>query len=168
MDLYVVRHGKAENRSSNVNSDSKRKLTETGISEMHIISKSLGMLEVKLDYLASSPLKRSIQTSEIISKHLLSKKQKIEIWNELKPEINVSETINKMKTLKPNSSLMLVGHEPHLSTLIANLISVDPDNVDITLKKGGFAHIRISSMTHRPVGTLRSLLTPKQLKKLCN
>jgi len=62
----------------------------------------------------------------------------------------------------------MVGHEPHLSALIASLISAVPGGVDISLKKGGFAHVRVSSTARNPAGSLRSILTPKQMKKLCN
>jgi len=168
MDLYVLRHGKAEERSVNIRGDAKRKLTESGIKEMVHISNCLGLLDLRLDYLVSSPLRRAKQTADIAAKTLLSKKKSVTVWNELKPEIDVEKTIQKLKSLKPNSSVMLVGHEPHLSTLIASLISTVPDGVDISLKKGGFAHVRISSTTQSPSGGLRSILTPRQMKKLCN
>jgi len=168
MDLYILRHGKAEERSASIRSDAKRKLAESGIREMAGIANCLELLDLRLDHLVSSPLKRAKQTADIAAKTLLSKKKSVTVWDELKPEIDVEKTIRRLKSLKPDSSVMLVGHEPHLSTLIANLISAAPGGVGISLKKGGFAHVRISSTTRNPMGSLRSILTPKQMKKLCN
>ncbi len=61
---------------------------------------------------------------------------------------------------------MFIGHEPHLSSLISNIIS-GSTKTEISLKKGGLAHIELISTTPVLRGTLKSLLTPKQLKKLC-
>ncbi|MCG3780468.1 MAG: Phosphohistidine phosphatase SixA [Nitrosopumilus sp.] len=166
MDLYLFRHGKAEERTSSVTSDSKRNLTEYGIKEINIISKSLKGLDVKIDYLISSPLNRSKQTANILSKDLLKQKKHFLIWDELKPEIPIEQIKKKIRSLN-FSSMMLVGHEPNLSKLIGSIIS-DSSKICILLKKGGFAHIELFSDRSALHGTLKSLMTPKQIKKLCN
>lgn len=166
MDLYLFRHGKAEEKTGLVTSDSGRKLTEIGIKEIETISKSLKVLDIEVDYIISSPLKRAKQTADIISKDLLKRKKQFLIWDELKPEIPVEETIKKIYSLN-FSSIMFVGHEPHLSSLISNIIS-GSTKTEILLKKGGFAHIELISNTPVLRGTLKSLMTPKQLKKLCS
>lgn len=166
MDLYLFRHGKAEEKTDLVTSDSGRKLTEIGIKEIETISKSLKVLDIEVDYIISSPLKRAKQTADIISKDLLKRKKQFLIWDELKPEIPVEETIKKIYSLN-FSSIMFVGHEPHLSSLISNIIS-GSTKTEILLKKGGFAHIELISNTPVLRGTLKSLMTPKQLKKLCS
>jgi phosphohistidine phosphatase len=165
MDLYIIRHGKAEEKTASVTSDSGRKLTENGIREIEMISKSLKALDVQIDYLISSPLNRAKQTADIISKDLLKRKKQFLIWDELKPEIPIEQTKKKIHTLN-FSSIMLVGHEPHLSSLIGSIIS-DSTKTEISLKKGGFAHIELFSNSSPLHGVLKSLLTPKQMKKLC-
>ena len=166
MDIYILRHGKAEERSQNITSDSKRRLTEAGKTELECIAKAIKNLDFCFDSIISSPLVRAKQTAEIVSRYVKSKKKSITIWDELKPEINVNKTIKKLTSLNPTSSVLLVGHEPHLSSLISQIIS-GSESADISLKKGGFVHIRGSAHNSEIFGSLRSILTPKQLKKLC-
>lgn len=164
MELYIIRHGKAEEFSKNISNDAKRRLTEVGILEIEYISKALKNFNIQIDYLVSSPLVRAKETAEIIAKQLLVKKNKIIIWDELKPESNVLDIHKKLLTLNPDAKILLVGHEPHLTNLISSIIS--KCNVAINLKKGGFVYLNATSSKSRIVGTLRSILTPKQLK-LC-
>ena len=166
MDIYILRHGKAEERSQNITSDSKRPLTEAGKRELECISKAIKNFEIEFDIIISSPLVRAKQTAEITLKKVKSKKKSVVIWDELKPEIDVNQTIKKLTSLDPTSSILLVGHEPHLSSLVSQIIA-GSDHADISLKKGGFAHIRSTTQKSKLLGSLRSVLTPKQLKKLC-
>lgn len=165
MDIFIIRHGKAEERSPNITSDSKRTLTVVGRNELVDIAKGIKNMYIEFDNIVSSPLVRAKETADIISKHLSKKKKKITIWDELKPESNILETHKKLVKLSPDAKILLVGHEPHLTDLISSIISPGC-SVAINLKKGGFASIHASSSNSRIVGSLRSILTPKQLK-LC-
>lgn len=167
MELYILRHGKAQEHTQNRASDAKRQLTETGRKEIECIAKAMKNLELKTDEIISSPLIRAIQTAEISLKHITNKKKSITIWNELKPEIETVKTIKKLITLKSTSSVLLVGHEPHLTNMIGLIISDNPINLNISLKKGGLVHIRCNPNKTKMSGSLRSMMTPKQLKKLC-
>ena len=166
MDLYILRHGKAVEKTNSVTSDSKRNLTEEGIIDIETISQALCNLGLKIDYIISSSLIRSKQTASIVFPNLLKNKKQFLIWDELKPETPIEQTVKKILSLN-FSSIMIVGHEPHLSKLISTIISDSP-NVAVSLKKGGFAHIELISHQKQLRGILKTLMTPKQLKKLCN
>ncbi|MGI9565478.1 MAG: phosphohistidine phosphatase SixA [Nitrosopumilus sp.] len=166
MELYLLRHGKAEERLYNIRSDSKRKLTEAGKKEMEFVAKGIRNLDIDFDFIISSPLVRAKQTAEITLEYVNNKKP-LTIWNELKPEMDVEKTIKKLTAINPSSSVLLIGHEPHLTTLISNVISSNSPSVNISLKKGGLVHIKTSQEKSKILGSLRSILTPKQLKKLC-
>ena len=163
MDIYILRHGKAEERSSSIKSDAKRKLTITGKKELEEIAKGIKNFGISFDFIISSPLVRAVETAEIAAKYLFDKK--ITIWDELKPESSVIDTQKKITDFSEYAKILLVGHEPHLSNLITSMIS-DDSEINMSLKKGGFAHIRGSASRSKISGSLRSLLTPKQLK-LC-
>ena len=156
MDIYILRHGKAER---NAKSDVKRKLTVVGKKEIDKIGRAISSLGIDPDMIATSPLTRARQTAEIILNYFTL--DTIATWNELKPESDTIDTIQRLTKLKPDSSIILVGHEPHQSNLISYLIG---GSTNIDLKKGSFAHIRVSGNIQN--GLLRSLLTPKQLRKL--
>lgn len=164
MDIFILRHGKAEERSPNITSDSKRSLTEVGKKELVEIARGMKNLDIEFDLIISSPLNRAKETADIISEKLY-KKKKITIWDELKPESDILDTHKKLAKLPPDAKILLVGHEPHLTNLISSIISSE-SSVAINLKKGGFASIRANSLQSRIEGSLRSILTPKQLK-LC-
>lgn len=168
MEIYILRHGKAQERLINLQSDSKRQLTESGKKEMGCIAKAMKNLDIKVDDIFSSPLIRAKQTAEITLQFVKSKKKSITVWNELKPEIDVFKTIKKLTVLKPMASVLLVGHEPHLTNLVEILITDNPSKLNISLKKGGFIHIKGNSNKSRISGSLRCIMAPKQLKKLCN
>lgn len=164
MELYLMRHGKAQNTSTNISSDSKRKLTESGKKEILNVVKCMERMGIDLDYIASSPLDRAKQTANIVIKNPRYQRP-LFIWDELKPETNVANTISKISSIK-SRSVLLVGHAPHLVNLISQIISPAPVELNISLKKGGFVHIQYLPNS-KIMGTLRSILTPKQLKKIC-
>ena len=165
MEIFILRHGKAEDNSSNISSDSKRSLTEEGKNELKVIGKGLKNLGIEIDSIFSSPLVRAKETAEIISPYLQKKKKQIIIWDELKPESNFLDIHKKLVKLPHDAKILLVGHEPHLTTLISSIISPECV-VSINLKKGGLVIIRAKSLKSKIIGSLRSVLTPKQLK-LC-
>lgn len=166
MDIYILRHGKAEEHVQTIRGDQKRKLTESGKKEIELVAKGIKILDIEFDYIISSPLIRAKQTANIALKMIKIKKKSLLIWSELKPESSVDSTIKKLKIIKPSASVLLVGHEPHLSTLTSKIISRSED-VGIILKKGGLVHLRCSTIRSEFVGSLRSLMTPRQIKKLC-
>jgi len=96
----------------------------------------------------------------------------MENWDELKPKGNRKERYRKLsQKFKQDSSILIVGHEPYLSTLISEVISVG-NRVGIAggrvvLKKAGLVKVRITSSSHQMIhGEHIWLLTPKHLKKI--
>jgi len=165
MDLFILRHGEADQRSKTTISDTKRSLTDSGKKEVEEISKALVKLGIKFDYVFSSPLVRAQQTASIILKEIKCKNH--ENLVQLSPEGDRSELYNKLSLLKQDSSVLLVGHEPYLSQLVSEAIS-DATNCRIDLKKAGLVRIRTFSCIPKLRGEIRWLLTPKHLKYMVN
>jgi phosphohistidine phosphatase len=165
MELYILRHGEAGKRIPSGGRDSERALTVSGQEEVEEVARALVKLDIKFDFIATSPLKRSSQTAEIVSKELKVKKGSLEEWDELKPEGKRAELYHKLSQFKPESSVLLVGHEPYLSTMISEVAFGNGDG-GIVLKKAGFAKLGITSFHPKVKGELRWLLTPKHLKKV--
>jgi phosphohistidine phosphatase len=164
MELYILRHGEAGKRLQ-AGRDSERALTVTGKQEVEDVAKALAELEIKFDFIATSPLKRSIQTAEVVAKTLKIKKGNVEEWNELKPEGRREELYRKLSQFKSESSVLVVGHEPYLSTMISE-VAFGNGAGGIVLKKAGLAKLGITSFRPKIKGDLRWLLTPKHLKKV--
>jgi phosphohistidine phosphatase len=166
VELYILRHGEAGKRlAAGGGRDSERPLTVTGQQEVQEIARALDRLGVKFDFVATSPLKRALQTAEIVAKVLKVKKGSIEEWSELKPEGSRAELYRKLSQFKPESSVLVVGHEPYLSTMVSEIVFGSSAG-SVVLKKAGLAKIIVTSFQPKAKGELRWLLTPKHLKKV--
>ena len=164
MELYILRHGEAGKRLQSGSKDADRPLTVTGRKEVEKVAESLSDLGLKIDIIASSPLERALQTAEIVAKEF-KLKRKVELWDELKPEGSTNNLYKRLSQQKRESSVLLVGHEPYLSTVISELI-FDGAKGRIVLKKSGLAKITITSFQPKAEGELRWLLTPRHLKEI--
>jgi len=165
MELYILRHGEAGNRIPASGRDSERALTVSGQDEVKEVAEALAELKIKFDFIATSPLKRSSQTAAIVMKELKLKKGKMEEWNELKPEGKKTELYRKLSKFKPESSILVVGHEPYLSTMISEIVFGNGAG-GIVLKKAGLSKLGVTAFQPRIKGELRWLLTPKHLRKV--
>lgn len=165
MELYILRHGEAGKRLPSGGKDSERALTVSGKEELLEIAGALAKLDVRFDFVATSPLKRAVQTAEIVTTEMKVKKGKIEEWNELKPEGSRPELYRKLSQFKQESSVLVVGHEPYLSTMISEIV-FGSGTGGIILKKAGLAKIGLTALQPRPKGELRWLLTPRHLKRV--
>ncbi|MHB8567241.1 MAG: phosphohistidine phosphatase SixA [Nitrososphaerales archaeon] len=164
MNVFILRHGEAGRRLPIPSKDFERPLTEAGQKEIEEIARSFDKLDLKFDLIISSPLKRCHDTASIVAKEQNST-EKLEDWEELKPEGMRSELVRKLSRLKQDSDVLLVGHDPYLSILISEIVSGVP-NVRLALKKGGLARIQMTSFAPKANGELKWLLTPRHLKRL--
>ena len=145
-----------------VEEDSERPLTPDGRIELQKIAKSLKAIGLQSDRIYSSPLRRARETADIAARIL--KVPVLEEWDELKPDASKEALYRKLARLGQDSKPILVGHEPHLSSMIGEIIGTR--DARIILKKGGLAKVRITSFTPRISGELRWLLTPKIAAKM--
>ena len=160
-----MRHGEAvKNIHSGTSvSDADRPLTLSGKKELEEVSYFLKGLNIKFSLIISSPLKRAHQTAFIMSKNFKSANI-LEDWDELKPEGVKQELAEKLSKLNEDSTVLLVGHEPFLSSFISEVI-FGSHGGSVVLKKGGFAKLRVVSNFPKMKGELRWLLTPRLMKR---
>ncbi|MGZ5509645.1 MAG: phosphohistidine phosphatase SixA [Nitrososphaeraceae archaeon] len=171
--MFILRHGCAGNRLSDPMKDTKRQLTVSGKKEVVEIAKSLKKLGVNFNVIISSPLTRAFQTAKIIAEEYNLTEQ-IEQSEELKPNGSKDSLSNKLSKLSIDSVILIVGHEPYLSSMINDIISNNADtdrnyntnHNNIILKKAGLSRIKITSTVPKLKGELRWLLTPRILKKI--
>lgn len=164
MNAYFLRHGEAGRRASIPSRDFERSLTTSGQEEMEKIASSMEKMGLEFDKILTSPLARAHETAKIVAKFQESY-GKIEDWDELSPEGNRLDLYRKLAKLEKDAHVLLVGHEPYLSTAIGEIISGSL-STRLVLKKGGMARVQITSFSPQPTGELRWLLTPKLLRKL--
>lgn len=160
MNLYVIRHAIAAAAGDNEDeSDSERPLTEKGRKKMRQIAKALRHLGVEFDLILSSPYVRARETAQILG-DVFKKKNDILFSDNLIPLGNPELLIAEINENHRVDSLALVGHEPHLSTLIG-LLTAESAKFDMTLKKGGVCYLTADDLHHPDHhATLEWLLTP--------
>ena len=165
MNIYVIRHAIAvDEGASGYVEDSQRPLTDKGRKKMRQIAKGLRSLGVEFDLILSSPYVRARETAEIVS-NVLKVKKKIVFSDNLmplgSPELLFAEVNEKYAV----DSLALVGHEPHLSTLVGLLVAENA-KIDVTLKKGGVCYLSADDLHHEHRATLEWLLPPGILMEI--
>ena len=160
MDLYICRHGIAVELGDGVTRDAERPLTPEGKRKLNQIGKALNLLETNIELVVSSPYVRAIETAEILYESL-HVQNAMEVTEELTPNGNVRQLLALLRKLHPKS-VLVVGHEPYLSSLIALLVSGNPDAA-ILMKKGSIGKLVANRLEFGRCACLEWLLTPKQM-----
>jgi len=165
MNLYVIRHAIAvDEGTSEYESDSERPLTDKGRKKMRQIARALRNLGVEFDLILSSPYVRARETAEILA-DVFKMKKKILFSDNLIPLGNPELLITEVNEKYSVNSLAVVGHEPHLSTLVGLLVAENA-KIDVTLKKGGVCYLSADDLHQEHRATLEWLLTPGILMEI--
>ncbi len=138
--LYLLRHGLAVPRGTPGFADDDRPLTPDGERRVRQVGRTLRRLGVKLDRIATSPLPRALRTAEIVAE-ALQKPESIEVVEGLRAGRDAASIAGWLAG-RTDDRLMIVGHNPSLSDLLAHLV-VGPDQPAFCeLHKAGIAAIR--------------------------
>lgn len=139
MDIILIRHGKADMNPAEQD-DARRKLTPDGRKKLHQTMPSLGLLVKSLDkaQLWTSPLVRAVQTGEIIAS--VFGVQDVRTADFI-GDGDYSAFLAALAVEKVSSTIIVVGHLPHLSDWSQHLCGAA-----LPFKKGSAAAIRISSL----------------------
>ncbi|MEC4812556.1 MAG: phosphohistidine phosphatase SixA [Scytonema sp. PMC 1069.18] len=142
MELYLIRHGIAEERRSDL-PEEERSLTKEGRQKTEKVAHRLKKLGLHFDLIATSPLMRAHQTAEIfISAGLASQ---LEECHHLAPNGHIYNWVVEWlepRNYSPETRLALVGHEPNLSSW-AEILIWGQDKAALVLKKAGMIGVKV-------------------------
>jgi phosphohistidine phosphatase len=161
-EIYVIRHGLAEQRGETWPDDAKRPLTDEGMSRMRKSVRGLARLGVSCDVVLTSPLVRARQTAEIVAAGL-SPRPTLVSADSLAPDGSFAAVIADLEKHAKKTRIALVGHEPSVGELAARLIG---SRHAIEFKKGAVCRIDLETVPPSGPGDLRWLLTPKIMRAL--
>jgi phosphohistidine phosphatase len=161
-ELYLVRHAVAADRGSEWPDDTKRPLTERGISRFKEVVKGLRRLDVTIDEIFTSPLLRAKQTAELLAAGLEGKPA-IKILDALAPGHTSSTVMTNLNKVAKRRKVALVGHEPELGELAAYLIGAGRA---LPFKKGGVCRIDVGSLTSKRAASLVWFFPPSILRQV--
>jgi phosphohistidine phosphatase len=164
MNLYLMRHGIAA-ALDGAAVDAERPLSRKGIKRTRRIAKGMRRLGLSFDVLLTSPLARARQTADIVA-IVLGAEALVEEMPGLSPESTVEKLLSGLDRHKERADLLLVGHEPLLSTTVSHLLGgkAARNGLNIALKKGGLCRVEIDALPPAGPGMLHWLLAPKQLR----
>ena len=124
MQLLVIRHAIAEDRDEFAESgqpDDQRPLTKDGIRKMKKAAQGLKEIVGQIDHLATSPLTRAAQTAEIVGDVLQT--GGADVIPALVPDARPEDFVAWSDAHHEKNVIAIVGHEPHLSSLIMWLVA---------------------------------------------
>jgi len=146
--IYIVRHGIAADPADFRGPDESRPLTDKGRRRFRRAARAFARLGETVDLLLSSPLVRAVQTAEILAGALGV--DAVEITDELKPSQSAEAILRAIgPRLSDGQGAMLVGHDPHVSRLLAHA-------ADLSAVEGARIHFRKGSIVRIDVGALPS------------
>jgi len=157
--LVFLRHGVAEDKGP-PDDDAKRRLTDDGRKEVRRVAKGLATMETEFAACLTSPLVRARETAEEACDVLLIRELRLE--ESLRPDGRWDGLRGALQGFPNDSAVLLVGHEPSMSALIAGAIGVPEARIE--MKKAGVARVDLDSPSSP--GELKFLLRPKQAAAL--
>jgi phosphohistidine phosphatase len=130
--LWLLRHGDAEPHGSR--SDFERRLTARGERQSRAAGAAFARLGVHFERVFTSPRVRALETARLVCAEL-----------DLEPVVHEAlaggfgehDAAGLLAAIAADRALLVVGHEPDLSGVVAALTSAR-----IEMKKGGIAAVR--------------------------
>lgn len=160
MNLYLMRHANAGVSRGNPVLDAKRSLIKEGKEQCMIMGRVLSALNIQIDVIVSSPLKRALQSAQFIGTEI-GYEGRIEITPALGMDADYSAFHQMVSTYADRDGVLLVGHNPTLFHFLGHLMT-GSDDVNIRMRKGSIA--RVDMDRHPPL--LRWLIDPRMARSI--
>jgi phosphohistidine phosphatase len=157
MQVYILRHGIAEDQGAR-QSDSDRSLTAEGKRKLAAVLSAAAKAGVAPAVILTSPYKRARQTAEMAAEALGYSSPPVEIES-LVPHGSPQAVWNDVRGHRTEESLLLAGHEPLLSQVVAYFLSAPA--LQFEFRKGALVCMTIENFRGEPHGVLQWILTPR-------
>jgi phosphohistidine phosphatase len=161
--LFLVRHAVAAERGPRWPDDDERPLTKAGAARMRRVVAGLAALGVDIDIVVTSPLKRAVQTADLVVQGLGLDDPPV-VLPALAPGADAARVATGLAVDRRARGVALVGHEPGIGQLAAWCMGA---RAPLPFKKGGvccFAPLEWPPAAGR--ATLVWFATPRMLRAL--
>ncbi len=152
MIIYIARHGEAEPKSSS-KPDEARSITDSGAGQVRRIFTLARQWGAIVDLILSSPILRAKQSAEIASSIFGLKG--FQVMNSLEPTMTPYEVYADLSKLESDKRVILVSHQPLVSSLVSDLLGSD---AKIAMPTSSLARIDTDGHPWNGNGTLVFLL----------
>lgn len=151
--LWLLRHAEAEPHGTRT--DAERRLTTRGRQQARCAGVAIGRLRVSFDAVLYSPRVRASQTAQLAAEAWSNaQRARLEVHPPLAGGFDVAQALDAAAGAPVDGRVLLVGHEPDLSSVVGQLTGARVD-----LKKGGLAAVRLEGGG----GELVLLVRPREL-----
>jgi phosphohistidine phosphatase len=157
MEIYILRHGVAEEPQTG-QPDNERALTSDGRKKLRNVLRTAASAGVAPSLILTSPYKRALQTAQLAAE-ILDYKGELLRTKALEPASTPKSVWDEIRVHKDEGQILLAGHEPLFSRLLAYLLG--SPNLQVEFKKGAIACIEMERFPAEPHGVLRWMLTSK-------
>jgi len=164
MNLFILRHASAGTRRVNPLLDIKRPLDKEGKRHCLHLGMILNAMNLNFDLIVSSPLKRSLQTAQLVGTET-GYESKILISNALAPTATLEQFQRLLRECAQYENLLVVGHNPNITTFVGALIGTpvgDTVRPRVRIRKGSLARLTMQ----RGPATLQWLMEPRIVRAL--
>jgi len=157
MQLFVLRHADAGDAGAWHGPDEQRPLTEKGRLDADALGQHLATLTSRPERIVSSPRLRALETARLVARYLdVAVQEDQQLGSSASIEI-----VGRLFADTGAAQLMIVGHDPDFSHLVADLTGAG----EVAMKKGALARIDLDLPPRRGAGRLRWLLPPDALRR---
>lgn len=158
MDLWLLRHADAEDRSES-GRDRDRALTAEGRRRVTEVGRGLASLDTEIVAIWTSPYRRARETAEAVAR-ALRLRDRLHETDALGPDSDPRTVLDELEASAVGDAVLLVGHEPHLGALLGLLVA---GGAEIQLEKACVVHVE--RLDRRPAA-LRAFLPAAFLARL--
>src|SRR5579862_4085170 len=160
MNLYLMRHANAGLSRVNPLLDNKRGLIKEGKEQCVLMARVLSALNVQVDVIVSSPLKRALQTAQFVGTEL-GFDSKVEISPALSPDAGYAAFQDLLAKYADREGVLAVGHNPNLFQFLGRLVTGN-GGASIRMRKGSIARVDLDR--HPP--RLQMLIDPRSARAI--
>jgi phosphohistidine phosphatase len=137
MQIFFLRHANAGEPKLNPAKDDKRPLDKLGIEQSHDVGRALASLNITVDAIISSPLRRATQTAAAVANEI-DHEDKVVTDDALRPGASYEQFQDLLRRYSRKDAIMVVGHNPTMTEFLNKLIGATSS---VELKKGAVARV---------------------------
>ncbi len=141
VEIYILRHADAEAHDNGC--DRERALTNKGREQARRVGRFMCKHELVPDCILSSPFARSWQTAEIVCEEAGLDDPTLADW--LSAGVLAADAIRELTAYQRFPDVLIVGHQPGLSELIAVLIGL-PNSDQLQVRKAELIALELDSI----------------------
>jgi phosphohistidine phosphatase len=156
-ELYFLRHADAGDPETWEGLDAARPLSARGHAQAERLARFLAAASFRPDAIVSSPKVRARETASIVAAAL---GVPVTLDEELAEALTV-RTLERLVGVDGRRRLMLVGHDPDFSEMVAQLTGAER----LAMEKGALARVDVGRTLGRGTGRLRWLVPPDLLDR---